>query len=153
MLKKVLPSFCTSTCAVTVGRNSQSPSAPSLSGEWMTSDSESQLTSTEAIFAAPFNTRPLPSGLATPAASSEATAGRYLTFEPGFVLTSRDRKITASVWVPSAASLGTRIVSATRNLEFGGTLSTSWSSDDHGAAEPGSVPGGLNCTSLAVLIV
>ena len=96
-----------------------------MSDEWITSDSESQLTSTDAILAAPFITRPLPSGLATPAASSEATAGRYLTLEPGLVLTSRERKMTASVCVPSAASLGTWIVSVTRNLALAGTFSTS----------------------------
>ena len=108
-LKKVLPSLRISTCAVTDGWISQSTAAPTWSFAVHTSCRLIQSTSTERVTASPFSTRPVPSAFSTPAAINDATAGWYLTLPSDFSL--RERKTTASVCVPIAASRGTATLS------------------------------------------
>src|SRR3954451_13055059 len=151
MLKKVLPVLRTSTLAVTVGCTSQSTAAPTLSLECQTSFRLIQCTATERVTTWPRSTSPVPSAFSTPAAMSDATAGRYCTFP--FDFTSRDRNTTASVCVPMAASRGTSTVSRTCRWLCAGMCSTRRDSDDHGAADCASEPAGLNTTAELVEIV
>src|SRR3954452_16395776 len=76
MLKKVLPVLRTSTCATTVGWNSQSPIAPRWLLKLHTSLKLIHCTDTDLVSACPRSTGPVPSGIATAPAIIDPAASR-----------------------------------------------------------------------------